>query len=113
MTTTVAVRPVGLNDRPRAELAAGLSGDPQVNLRHFPGWCLSLVHAEVMMLGTDERAHQEVLDMLECYVGVRRPGVVTFSEKDERMYALGGHGGRLSFAFPCGLQGRRIRCAVT
>ena len=99
MTTTIAVHTAGLNDRTRAELGAGLSGDPQVDLRHFPGWCLTLLHAEVIVLGTDDSAGQEVLDMLKSYGGVKQLRLVTFSENDERIYAVGGHRGRPSFAF--------------
>ena len=97
MTTTVAVRTVGLDTRKKSELTLQLAQNPQIDLQHYAAWNFGLLHADVIVLGTDASVGQETLDMLREYAGVKQPSLVTFSESDERMHALSAGGGEPAF----------------
>ena len=96
-TITVAVRTVGLDTRKKSELTLQLAQYPQIDLQHYAAWNFGLLHADVIVLGTDASVGQETLDMLREYAGVKQPSLVTVSENDERMRFLSVGGGEPAF----------------
>lgn len=96
-TTTLTVRTVGLDLRKNSELTLLLAGHPQIDLQHYPAWHFGLLHADVIVIGTDASVGQETLDMLKHYAGAKHPVLVTFSGSGEQMRTLSGGGGEPSF----------------
>ena len=97
ITNKVVLRTVGLSKQKQSELSIQLSFNLKLDLQHLSGWNFDLLAADVIVLGTDVSIGQETLDMLRRYAGAKEPLLVTYSEHDERMRALGGMSGQPPF----------------